>query len=308
MKHSRRLLGAFSIVMILGLFFVGLWPFDFSPKNRASWAAGGSGLYFDGMKRNWKLSVGGIAYLSSLSGSEQNPHPGKGSFTLAIYLQPENNVTSGVPHIFSLVEKTGKVVLYLGQWKQSLIVRWFSPEQKGRRKFQEISVGEALLEEKAQWLTIVSDQAGTTISIDDALEKHFQGKALLAEGSSIRDYNVVLGNSSEANRPWTGTILALTLYEQSLEKKKVSMNWKLLKESLKYSDIAYDGLISAFNFEGDEGTCDIDLSGNGNVLAVPAQISSKGRMLEWPINIFQTRASMVKDIIINVFGFIPLGF
>ncbi|MCJ7580031.1 MAG: VanZ family protein, partial [Candidatus Aminicenantes bacterium] len=47
---------------------------------------------------------------------------------------------------------------------------------------------------------------------------------------------------------------------------------------------------------------------NGNVLAVPAQISSKGRMLEWPINIFQTRASMVKDIIINVFGFIPLGF
>ena len=308
LTKSRRLLGALCIVVTIGLLFLGLWPFDFFPKNRASWVSDGKGLYFDGTKRNWKLSRGGIAYLSSLSGSEQNPLPEKGSFTIAIYLQPEKEVTSGVPRILSLVEKSGKVVLYLGQWKQSLIVRWFSSEQRGRRKFREIGVGEALLNEKAQWLMIISDQAGTTITIDDEIEKHFQGTVLLAEGSSIRDYNVVLGNSPEANRPWTGTILALVLYERSLDIKKVSKDWILSKESLNDSDISHDGLISAFNFEGEEGTRDFDLSGNGNVIVVPTRIASKVRMLEWPDRIFRTRASMVKDIVVNVLGFIPFGF
>lgn len=308
LTKSQRFLGALCIVVIIGLFIVGLWPFDFSPKNRASWVSDGKGLYFDGEMNSWKFSVGGIAYLSSLSGIEHNPPPENGTFTVKIYLHPEKEVTSGIPHILSFVEKSGKDVLYLGQWKQSLIVRWFESEQPGRRRFREIGVYEGLLIDKARWLTVVSDQAGTTVYVDDGIEEYFDGKSLLAEGSSIRDYNVVLGNSPQADRPWTGTIHSLALYERSLDKEKVSGDWTHSKDSLTDAEIALDGLICAFNFAGEEGARDFDLSGNGNVLVVPKQIAFKGRMLEWTYRFFRSKGPMIKDIAINVFGFIPLGF
>ncbi|MGB8953609.1 MAG: VanZ family protein [Candidatus Aminicenantales bacterium] len=308
LNDYRRFLGAFCIAMTIGLLFVGLWPFAFSPKNRAYWFSDGKGLYFDGKKRHWKLSVGGIAYSPSLISSLQIPPTEKGSFTIAIHLQPAEEVTGGVPQILSLVEKSGHEVLHLGQWKQSLIVRWFSSEQGGRRKLREIGVGGALLKEKARWLTIASDQAGTTIYVDGEVAKRFQGTALLAKGSSIRGYYVVLGNSPEAKSPWTGTIMALALYERSLSEGKVFESWKRSKESFNDSNIAHDGLISAFNFKEGEGTRVSDLSGNGNAIVVPARIAFKSRMLEWPDKRFRSSASMVEDMVANVFGFVPFGF
>ncbi|MCJ7580078.1 MAG: VanZ family protein [Candidatus Aminicenantes bacterium] len=305
LKKRRKFLGAYCIFITIGLLFVGLWPFDFSPKNKAFWVSNGKGLYFDGKKRNWKLSVGSIAYLSSLSSSWQIPMAGKGSLTIAIHLQPEEDTNGGVPHILSLVEKSGKVVLYLGQWKQSLIVRWFSSKQKSSRDLREISVGKALLKEKSQWLMIVSNQKETTLYVGDEIEERFPGTSLLTEGSSVRDYKVVLGNSPEANSPWTGTILDLALYDRSFDKKKV---FELLKGSFLDVNSDLDGLISAFNFEGEEGARNSDISGNGNVIVVPKQIISKGKVLEWPDKIFRTNNSIVIDLVVNVCGFIPFGF
>ncbi|MFC2168325.1 VanZ family protein [Acidobacteriota bacterium] len=308
-KDLKNFLGIFCIILTIGLIFVGLWPFEFSPKNMACWVPDGNGLYFDGKKIKWKFSVGGIAYLSSISGSSQIQLTERGSFTVAIHLQPEKDSSGGVSRILSIVDKSGKESLYLGQWKKSLIVRWFRPERgsRSKRKLQEIGVGNVLFKDIDQWLILMSDQAGTDIYVGDKLEKRFQGKALLQKGSSITDYDIVLGNSPRADNPWTGTILSLALLDRSFDIENFPKDWRLSKKNLYDADVQKDGLILAFNFENEEDVRDYDLSGNGNVILIPKRISSIGGILEWPDKVFRTRYSKMKDLVVNVFGFIPFG-
>jgi hypothetical protein len=102
------------MLMTAGVLFVGLWPFDFSPKNSAYWLPNGEGLHFDGQHRRYKLSVGGIAYTPSPLSSRKPAALEKGSFTIDIHLRSAQDSTDGVPHILSFISSSGREVLYLG--------------------------------------------------------------------------------------------------------------------------------------------------------------------------------------------------
>jgi len=100
--EKKRILGILCILMTVGLLLVGLWPFDSSPKNGAYWLPNEEGLYFDGHRGRWKLSVGGIAYTPSPLRSLKPALLEEGSLTIDIRLKPDQNSTDGVPHILSL--------------------------------------------------------------------------------------------------------------------------------------------------------------------------------------------------------------
>ena len=302
-----RILGALCLANLIGLLFAGLWPFDFSPENKASWDLNGKGLSFTGNRTSFKRSVGSIALWPVLKGSPRVP-PETGAFTLSIRLQPARERRGSAPHIFSLVDKSGEKVLYLGQWGKSLLVRWREAGREGGGKWREIGVGEALLKDKAQGLTIATDRSGTVVYINGQAARRFPGKSLLAEGSAIRDYSIVLGNSPEAKSFWAGTISALALYEKSLAEKEILEGWRGPAGSFLDASSGQNGLIASFKLEGGPGDRGSDLSGNGNVLEIPSHISVRGRMLEGVDNSFRAGVSLTSDAVVNVLGFTPFGF
>jgi hypothetical protein len=293
---------------IVGLLLAGLWPFNFSPKNRAGWIPGRRGLYFDGAHRHPIRSVGGLARLSLPHSPGSTGAEAQGSFTLSLHLMASQDTEGGVPHLLSFVEPSGREALYLGQFKRDLIVRWYESPSGGRRALRELGVGGAFMKAKARWITVVSDPGGASIFLDGEVAARFPGERLLAKGRSIGEYSLVLGNSPEAANPWTGTFLDMALYDRILDPSRILGLWGGGRDGFSDPAMGTDGLISAYRFEGGEAKRVPDLSGRGGGLLIPERIAVRKKMLAWPEFDAAIDAWIWKDILINVLGFVPFGF
>lgn len=303
MISRKRFLGLLCLLIIAGLLFVGLWPFDPSPKNRVYWIPNEEGLYFDGLNRRFKLSVGGIAYTPSPLGSSKPAPSEKGAFTIDIVLRPAVEINSGVPHILGFIDSSGKEAFYLGQWKQSLIVRWFTLDQSGRRWRKEIGVRDALIKDKTQRLTLVANRTNCSIYVNGEPAKSFQDVALIGEKESIRGCSVTVGNSRSVKGPWTGSVMALRVYERALAESEIFQDRDGARESA-----SPEGLIASYALDKSHGTSIPDLSGNKNTLSVPERVSLTNSILAWPDWRNQKDSSPVPDIVVNILGFVPFGF
>jgi hypothetical protein len=289
--------------MTAGLLFVGLWPFDTSPKNRAYWLPGQEGLYFDGQHRSYKLSVGGIAYTRSPLSSLKPALSEKGSFTIDIRLRPAQDSTDGVPHILSFIDSSEREAFYLGQWKQSLIVRWFAYDQSSKRRRKEIGVRDALIKGKTQRVTLVSNRTTCDVYVNGELAKSFQDVTLTDDRESIRGYSVTLGNSREVKSPWTGSIIALNVYERALGETEIAQGISAPAKST-----SHEGLVAAFEMDKNHSTSIPDFSGNKNTLEVPERVTLTNSVLAWPDWRNQKDSSPAGDIAVNILGFVPFGF
>jgi VanZ family protein len=301
--EKKMAAGILCILMVVGLLFVGLWPFDPSPKNRAYWVPNEEGLHFDGQNRRWKLSVGGIAYTPSPLRSSETSSLEKESFTIEIVLKPAVEVNSGVPHILAFIDGSGKEAFYMGQWRESLIVRWSTCDQSGKRWMKEIGVRDALIKDKTQSLTLVSKGTTCSVYVNGELAKSFQDVALIGEKESIRGHSVTLGNSKEVKSPWTGSVLALKVYERALSETEIAADRHTVTESARQG-----GLIASFALDKTHSTSVPDLSGNNNTLSVPERVAMMNSILAWPDWRNQKNSSPAGDIVVNILGFVPLGF
>jgi hypothetical protein len=182
-------------------------------------------------------------------------------------------------------------------------VRWFSHDRSGKRLREEIGVRDALIKDKTQQLTLVSNRTTNSIYINGELAKSFQDTSLIGEKESIRGYAVILGNSKDEKSSWTGSILALKVYERTLGEQEMARDRNGSTESA-----SSEGLIAAFTFDKSRGTLIPDLSGNENSVTVPERITTTHNILAWPDWDVQKRAALTKDMIVNVLGFVPLGF
>jgi hypothetical protein len=295
---TARFFGTASLACLIGFLLVGLWPFDFSPKNKAAWRPDGKGLFFDGRRVPWKRSVGSFAFLGPLNGPTRNPAAETGAFTLAIRLEPEFETTKGLDQILNVVDALGTEVISLGQWKTTLIIRW---RDSAGKKWREFGVGKALLKGRPRWLTIATGGTGTDVSIDGQQAVHHSGTLTPSKSGDLREYRIVLGNSPERGGPWTGTFSALAIYEKSMSAKTFFEEWD------RSSDFD-EGLLAAFNLEVAEEGRGRDLSGNGNALDIPRHIKIRARILKKPDFSLRTRGSILKDLAVNILGFVPFGF
>ncbi len=291
------------LLLATGILFVGLWPLDTSPRNKAYWLPGQEGLHFDGRRGRLKLSVGGIAYTPAPLRSSGHDLTEKGSVKIEILLTPARDWARSVLRIVTFIDDSGKEVLYLGQWKQSLIVRWLDHDQTGKARKREIGVAGALEKGKPRLLTITSSRQGTSIYLDGMPAKHHQGTALLGERESIRGLSVILGNSRDLKSSWTGSILALRVFERASDEGKVAQ--EVMEPE---ADSSHWGLIADYSFEKNHEGIVPDLSGNRNEMEVPRQINFTNRILAWPDRVVLKGVSLTGDVIVNIVGFVPFGF
>ncbi len=293
-----RFFGAAGLACLIGFLLVGLWPFDFSPENKAVWRPDGKGLFFDGRRDPWKRSVGSFAFLGPLKGPTGIPPEQTGAFTLAIRLEPETETTKGLDQILNVVDVSGIEVLSLGQWKTTLVIRW---RDSATGRWRDFGVGKALMKGRMRWLTIATGGTGTDVAIDGKHAVHHSGRIPPAENGDLSGCRIILGNSRERGGPWTGTISALAIYEKSMSAKTLIEEWD------RSSDFD-EGLLAAFNLEVEEEGRGRDLSGNGHVLDVPRYVKVRARILKKPDFSLRTRGSIWRDLAVNVLGFVPFGF
>jgi VanZ like family len=270
-----RLLCALVLAVILT---AGLWPF-LPPKNQVSWAHDRNGIHFGGR---------GIVYGPGLplrSGPAETD-----SCAVEIWLQPEAAPESGglaafrsATHSFWIVQAGSALGLRLLN-QGSIGGRWYHPGPRVKDVFRP---GEPVL------IAISSNGTTTNVFVDGVLTQSI-------------DFPLVARNlqGEFQSRDWEGQLFGIATYERVLSPADVLRHYESwtrrgLPESPSSTDV-----FAMYLFDERGGRVIHNKAGLGPDLYIPGRYRNPLRLLvaERP------RLSKWREILLNIAGFVPLGF
>jgi VanZ family protein len=289
--------GFLCIAITIVIFIVGLWPLSFHPKNKVEWLSGKKGIHFYG---------GGIVYSPELFNGEGESFSQNSSITIEIFLQPEEEPDKNLPRIISLYDGKKAELLTLSQWKTTLIIIKNEDTNLKDNKTHKIGFENALPKGEVQFITITSQPEGTDIYLKGKSAKSFPHFTLIDK--STKYWQLVIGNSPTGKQPWTGNILGLAIYNRSLREKEVFQHYQIwLKKSSQI--LENKGLAALYLFDEHYGTLAHNKVGAQHHLLIPETLQVlKKSILIMPWKDFRLNVSYLKDILVNIVGFIPFGY
>lgn len=291
--------GALCLILGLALIVVGLWPFDFFPENKVDWVDEPSGLRFRGRGEGLDYEAGGLAFTPQPLSSA-----GKGtSYSIEIRLRCNREPKGSVPGILVFCDGEKRPSLFLGQWKSCLVVRRFNASTHGEKRWKEASICNALKEGATRFITLTSNGSECVFYMDGTPEKRVPRFSLAPELGSLHGHYLLLGNTPEAANGWIGDILGVALYDRFLSEDEVKESYLSWTRGENGSSARRKGLFLCYDFQKESEEKVFDHSGKGNDLLIPPHPRFATRLLT-PVG----RSCFVKDVVINILGFIPFGF
>lgn len=293
-----------NIAICIIIFLFGLWPFSFWPRNEVSRLEGQPSLRFQ---------KPGIAYTREPSNLFTDQHANTDAISIELWLRPELlQDNRGYPwyysHILTFLNDKGEHLI-LGQWRSNLNIR--KPVQSAffQKRYQEIGLKDALATDRQQFITVTSGKAGTSIYLNGHLACYYPNYSLLTAGWNQPE-RLILGNSAGGKNPWTGAILGLAIYNQTLTAERVSSHYNAwLQYGAPHFETREEKPALLYLFDEKDGQLVYDHAGNSHHLIVPAIFDAPEKIiLSLPSKDYLTKRSFIKDTVLNIVGFIPFGF
>jgi hypothetical protein len=306
-RKGTKFIGAVFFAICLIMLAAAFWPFDFKPVNKVSWLSDRNGVNFYGQA---------IILSPPLWDNPQNSLFQNKSITIELLLRPSSEHSDvGIGHILSLYDGYDPDVLFLGQWRNHLVIwsrlqivqnRFQKPVK--RRDFSEIGLSKALPKDTDQFLTLTSGIGGTSIYINGKLARAYPNYNVLSQfaGSPCQ---LVLGNSPNGSGYWTGYLSGLAIYDQALTASQVSESYQEWTDKGFPSTPKDHGSVALYHFNERKGAIVYNHMINGSHLSMPEVFQPLRRsILSAPWVPFNWDRSSLQDISINIVGFVPFGF
>jgi VanZ family protein len=274
-----------------------LWPFRFYPRNDAEWLKNERGIRCSGM--------------GLIASRDAFPSPSRlsadGSITVEIVVRPTSIVRRNVPHLLTFCPEAGPPALVIGAWRDSLIVRLGRPDAPGRRKYREVGAAAAFAVGKTTRVTVVTGPRGTAAYLNGRLAAEMPDVPLADSDAPLG--RLLLGVSPTGGGRWQGDILELTIYGRALSAAEVYRNQvaAVLQGSSGYRE--QGSTFAHYAFEEGRGESVRNSAARRHDLTIPRNFhplrrtvlslgSQDTRVVPWQL----------KDVLLNVLGFIPFGF
>jgi hypothetical protein len=281
------------VFVLGGILVAGLWPFH-APKNAVSWLRNKNGLLFGDYGSI--LSSGEFAVAGSQG---QEPR------SIEIWLQPGLVMDSNTFLAFYTPENLG-VPLSFHQCLTNLVVQREVLDQQHHAKILRIGAEHVFRENRDVFITITSSTRGTALYVDGNLVNMNPNFGLAGKDLIGR---LVVGNSPTSNDSWSGQLRGIGIYNQELTPAQVVEHYNTWSKDGRPRITDKESVIGLYLFNEHEGSVVYNQTKSGIDIYIPEryQVFHKP-FLEWPWNEFRFTWSYGKDIVINVGGFIPLGF
>ncbi len=306
-KAPLGMLVGVTLVIVVGMLYFGVRLKGYRPVNGVEWSAAGEGLYF---KRS------AIAYTEDFFAAAQGAGARPAGLTIEMLLRVEDLSNASFRYILSVHAGSDKRQLLIGQWRQWLMVM-NGNDYDGKQKVPKLSVDLGPVGVQPVWLSIVAGEGGTAVYVDGRLVKSNANLKLAYpnEGGRAR---LVLGNSVYAKHAWSGGIGGLAMYDLALEGSQVQAHyarWAAGDGGFGLERAAAPKIIYRFDQSADgrvinraAGQAGDQASGRYH-LEVPALMKVlKKEFLQWPRFDSESRWYMGSDVVMNLIGFVPLGF
>jgi hypothetical protein len=295
MKLNRKIpVTAALLIVLLITLLAGLKPKGYRFRNDASWVRRNDGIVFGPI---------GIAFTRD---SLQWMQPGArdSGFTIEMSLKTGKTHTGGIGNILSFWDGVSPDPLMVGQWKNHLIVR--IRDSRSKRGYRECGAGGVLALGKKVLIHIVSTRAKTVVYCNGVITGDSVPASVIAP-AGLRG-QLVAGNSVTAGEPWTGEIGGMAIYNREISPAEAMCRFCQWDSSARMGLPPAVGAAHVYRFDEAGGTVARDRIAAGFDLHVPRifHIIQK-RVLVGPWDDFQWSRSYFSDVVINLFGFMPLG-
>jgi len=284
-----------SILAVTTLFAAGLWPFNPFPRNQVAWLETGKGLQFGDH---------GVVFSR---GSVEGTRLKRDSFcTLAIRLQPDAGYPNGTGNLLGFYAPEDPSQFRLMQWRDVLLIRKDYRDAEKHLKTAEIDLEPAFLAGEPVSITITSSPNGSV-----AYRNGMRAAGITRMGLSCADFTgqLVLGDSAVIDNPWRGKVLDLVIYDRELTPKEIASeyaHWNANQVLLESSGDPH--IVAYYPFSEGRGRTVHSQPGSAPELYICElfKVPHK-KMLMWPWEESHDKLDF-RDILINIFGFIPFGF
>jgi VanZ like family len=296
-RLSKRVLGAICVFLVCGMFIAGLWPFNPLPKNEVSWLADRNGLRF-----------GDNSAILSKGPFEVADQERDSFCSLEIYLRPASVYVRQSITILDFYTPDNPLQFRLAQHLDHFFVSRDYKDKQNSLITAEIEIEHAFRQEEPVLFTITSGPTGTSsyrngVFVD--VSRRF--------GLSCMDFagQLIIGNSPLRYNAWQGELLGLAIYDQKLTPETVLERYAAWAQqwSSGSSNNQRVSSLGFYSFQERSGRTIHNCFGPAPNLDIPTKFTILHKqILRSPWVEFSTDASYLKDVLVNVAGFVPFGF
>ena len=283
------------ILVVSTLFTAGLWPFNLFPRNQVTWLPTGKGLQF-----------GEHGVVFSREPVERTGPKRDSGCTLEIRAQPDAAARGASGTLLGIYTPENPSQFRLMQWRDVLLIRRDDLDADNQSKTTEVDVDHAFLTREPVLFTITSGPDGSL-----AYRNGVRAASLTRMGLACEDFagQLVLGDSAVTDSAWRGSILDLAIYPRELTSQEIASKYASWKGN--QTDPQAGGeqhVVAQYAFSEGSGRNVHGQPSSAPDLYIPEifKVPHK-KMLMWPWEESHDKLEL-RDIAINMFGFLPFGF
>jgi len=287
---ETKITGVLCASVLCGILVLGLWPFH-HPKNAVTWSGNGSGLSFG--NHGTVLSAGTF---------QRTSWQGEASCSLEIWVEPELPWNSNTVLAFY----TPEVQFSLRQSNGDLELQSDVRSQHLQSPTTRLYVDRVFPHRKQLFITVTSGAQHTAIYVDGVLvrtSRHFR--------LSSRDLTgrLVVATSPVHDDSWSGQLRGLAIYGRELTSAEVFRHYETWTRKGHPELAENEQAVGLYLFDEHAGRVVHNQVSSGIDLYIPEdyQIVDE-KFLEPPWREFKASWRYLKDVLINIGGFVPLGF
>lgn len=294
---SLKCLVGLSVAILFGILIFGLIPKGFYFSNGVNWMTDQPGIRF---------SKYGIAYTNPFIELIEEGISEPNSFSIEIALKPASYDEKGFNFILALHNGKDSNQLLMGQYL-SRIILMNGDDYDHKRRTKRIAVNTALPSPTTRFVTITTGKEGTEVYLNGQLVRTKKDLTLkIPNGSKTR---LLLGNSVYGKQPWHGDIYGLAFYGYTLTAQDAAFHFDRWVRVQDFSFAKKDKPSVLYFFDEKEGLRALDHAGGNHHLEIPLKMQILEReILSLPWSTLKFNRSFIKDIVLNLLGFIPFGF
>jgi VanZ family protein len=284
-----RIPGLICVLVLVGILVAGLAPFE-RPRNTVTWLGNQNGVRFGRQGTIWSAGEFVVADAQ-----------GEASCSLEIWLQPDSASASST--LLAFYTPQDPLQFLLQQYHGLLILsRQIVGDQN---RTQIIGTDGVFRRLEPVFITITSGAEQSAMYVDGNLARSFPG---IRVGKQCAG-QLVLGTSPIGKSGWPGQLKGLALYQQELAPTEVFRHYQSWTTQGRPELSGNERAIGVYLFHERTGNVVHNDVRSGIDLYIPKRFTLLHQLFLEPFwKEFRPSPSYWKDILVNIVGFIPLGF
>lgn len=291
---EKKALTAVCVSVLCGILIAGLWPF-FPPENEVRWLGHENGLRFGeyGM-----ILSSGLLNIPDAGGET--------ACGVEIWLQPGLSFDPDANTILDVYTPQNPFQFRMKQSGDDLVVLRDYLDHQNRIRTSRLYVDHVFRQDRKVLITVAASAQGTYIYLNGQEAK---SSSQLRFTSEALHGQLIVGAAPVANDRWSGKLLGLAIYSRQLNADQVLQDYRGWTENGRPHPAPENRISALYIFAEKAGSIVHNQVASAPDLYIPGRYRTVGKVfLMLPWKEFSPDWGYWKYVIINIAGFLPLGF